>query len=329
MMHFKGCTCNVCNQPFQNGDDIVVCPECGAPYHRACYANEGHCVYEARHGKDFEYQPPTTAGSGNRCGNCGADNPIGNLFCENCGTPLGDRKDATQPAGGAQRVQPQQIASATIQANPFAQGGGPEQAFQSMFDAATVGREYDGISSAEWMHYIGKSAPYYLYQFSRMDESGRKTSICWSALFLAPLYFAYRKMWGWTVLSALATILVNVPSFLTLLLGAGVNIGFTLSSGTLNSLLLIGMVLYWGISIFFGVFAFHLYRQHSAKKLRALREHHTGTDVQAYNETLAHAGGTSAVAVAILCVLTLIASYLFAFWVGPEKILSMYNNLYY
>ena len=40
-MDWKGHKCVSCHKLFKEGDDIVVCPECGAPYHRACYAAEG------------------------------------------------------------------------------------------------------------------------------------------------------------------------------------------------------------------------------------------------------------------------------------------------
>lgn len=49
--------CQVCKKPFVQGDDIVICPSCGAPYHRECYKKEGHCVYDAKHAQGFEYHP--------------------------------------------------------------------------------------------------------------------------------------------------------------------------------------------------------------------------------------------------------------------------------
>ena len=57
MFNFKGCNCVACRQPLKPEDDIVVCPDCGAPYHRACYEKLGHCQFEAQHGPDFEWQP--------------------------------------------------------------------------------------------------------------------------------------------------------------------------------------------------------------------------------------------------------------------------------
>ena len=47
-MKYTGIPCAACNKPFEDGDDIVVCPECGTPYHRACYKELGHCIHEQR-----------------------------------------------------------------------------------------------------------------------------------------------------------------------------------------------------------------------------------------------------------------------------------------
>ena len=44
MMDLSGIPCPVGGKPFTKDDDIVVCPVCGAPYHRACYQEAGHCV---------------------------------------------------------------------------------------------------------------------------------------------------------------------------------------------------------------------------------------------------------------------------------------------
>ena len=40
----------------KKGDDIVVCPECGAPHHRECYEKEGHCHFADKHGADFSFE---------------------------------------------------------------------------------------------------------------------------------------------------------------------------------------------------------------------------------------------------------------------------------
>ncbi|MEE0240886.1 MAG: RING finger protein, partial [Ruminococcus sp.] len=44
MADYTGQSCFVCQKPFEPEDDVVVCPECGTPYHRACWQHYGHCI---------------------------------------------------------------------------------------------------------------------------------------------------------------------------------------------------------------------------------------------------------------------------------------------
>lgn len=58
-MNYKGVSCPVCGQEFKEGDDIVVCPECGAPHHRSCYKQLGHCALQQElHEKGLEWKNP-------------------------------------------------------------------------------------------------------------------------------------------------------------------------------------------------------------------------------------------------------------------------------
>jgi len=54
-MDYFGYKCQVCDNEFVKGDDIVVCPECGTPHHRECYNSLGHCVNESKHSKEYDY----------------------------------------------------------------------------------------------------------------------------------------------------------------------------------------------------------------------------------------------------------------------------------
>jgi hypothetical protein len=47
---FIGDSCPVCTKSFREGDDIVVCPDCGTPHHRACYSEIGRCARFQLHG---------------------------------------------------------------------------------------------------------------------------------------------------------------------------------------------------------------------------------------------------------------------------------------
>ena len=41
MPKYYGCPCEGCGRPLTLKEDIVVCPDCGAPYHRTCYEKLG------------------------------------------------------------------------------------------------------------------------------------------------------------------------------------------------------------------------------------------------------------------------------------------------
>lgn len=116
MFFYEGYICPVCKQKFKDSDDIVACPECGAPHHRACWNQEGHCHFIADHGtprqwkrpeepsfpsEDFpaasgpspaespsSAQRPKGDGSVKYCTRCGQQNPEYAEFCSRCGQKL-------------------------------------------------------------------------------------------------------------------------------------------------------------------------------------------------------------------------------------------------
>ena len=57
-MDYKGVECPVCKNIFTENDDIVVCPECGAPHHRACWFSVNHCAFEEKHAEGFVFEAP-------------------------------------------------------------------------------------------------------------------------------------------------------------------------------------------------------------------------------------------------------------------------------
>ena len=91
MSIYESQICDICGEKFTRTDDIVVCPDCGAPFHRRCWNKAGHCAHEAEHAYGFEWTSTPirpAIDSGIKCPNCGAVMPEGTLFCENCGCPL-------------------------------------------------------------------------------------------------------------------------------------------------------------------------------------------------------------------------------------------------
>ena len=89
MASYTGAKCIVCEQTFKDGDDVVVCPDCGTPYHRDCYKQAGKCINDALHENGESWKKSAQeGGEGLRCRRCGFNNDKDRLFCESCGTPL-------------------------------------------------------------------------------------------------------------------------------------------------------------------------------------------------------------------------------------------------
>ena len=104
---YIGQPCVVCGEAFKEEDDIVVCPDCGTPHHRACYEKLGHCGNEALHEKGEEWTPPSQWSEKNekvydgegplRCMRCGTVCRAGTLFCPVCGSPIGSERNQDGP----------------------------------------------------------------------------------------------------------------------------------------------------------------------------------------------------------------------------------------
>ena len=60
-MFYDNAVCDGCGQPLLEGEDIVVCPDCGTPQHRKCYELNNRCVNEHLHESGFVWQNPNAS----------------------------------------------------------------------------------------------------------------------------------------------------------------------------------------------------------------------------------------------------------------------------
>ena len=208
-MEFTDYTCPVCNERFKNGDDVVVCPECGTPHHRVCFENNGHCFYEEKHkeGFSFERAGESDGEDGEEsadtviCPNCKAENEKTSFYCRSCGLPLNER-DRTQnnsansanPQGGFNRGA----------AGPFGFGTAGMPAFDPLAGLDSEEEIAEGVKAGETAKFIGKNTQYYLTVFKNIKRFN-KSRFNFSAFFTSGAFFIYRKM---TLLGVLISLLV-------------------------------------------------------------------------------------------------------------------------
>lgn len=58
MVQYMGKACEACKKVFEENEQTVYCPQCGAPLHRACWEKNGGCPYSERHSSGFKWAPP-------------------------------------------------------------------------------------------------------------------------------------------------------------------------------------------------------------------------------------------------------------------------------
>lgn len=323
MAIYLGCKCPICQKPFEQNDDVVVCPECGAPYHRECYQKQHQCVFADKHAAGFVWKPDpaATQAAENGCNDpsrfsdpqiscpvCGSPNPATGLFCENCGSPLNG--SGSQQAAPNQPPFPGNFSSATNgSSNPFdfVQGGIPAPL------RVDPQEELEGIKASDWATFLGKNAAFYLTSFKGMKVTGKKISASFAAFFFGPFYFIYRKMWalGFGLLGINA--LLRIPMFLQFMVAANHPLVNGLTMQALDPWLLVTSLLNLMLMFAQGVFAVVLYRKHGVNRIQAI----LNSDALDKQSLLAKAGGTSTVALVITLVVTVFAIWgvsLFAMW---------------
>ncbi len=330
MADYTGSRCIVCTEQFKEDDDIVVCPECGTPYHRECYAKSGKCLNTELHRTHRTWKPSSDVGDGlggavgeeNICRVCGCVNTQTALFCSRCGNPM--------PALERHNEEIREKQSAAMNGNPYF-GGGEEKnggginvrPFLINFSDPLCGynpdEDFDGVRLCELGDYVETNTHYYLPIFKRIKETSRAISWNFSAMLFPELYFAYRKM----PLVALGAFIVRavsrLPMYISVLAQGNIMYlselaqNFDLRSTAFQAMNMLSYVLTYALMFFCGSFANRIYYKHSVRKTAKIK---AAVPPQNLRQTLRRKGGTSAlwlVLFIILYILPVSAIYLLSY----------------
>ncbi|MDR1564417.1 MAG: DUF2628 domain-containing protein [Oscillospiraceae bacterium] len=267
MIDYTGLSCPHCDEKFNKGDDIVVCPECGAPHHRACWFEEGQCSFKVLHDPEFEWKRPEEA----------APPPVfvqGNPFApaypnSSEDTPGNAENQAAPPPPGGQF--------------PPQNGQRPNGPFFFNISApAAMGIKEDelieGITVKELLKFLGASnVYYYLRAFYNMTKRGISISFNFMAFLFSGIWFFSKKMYFMGCVAAMIVVIPNtVASVITyffvpananesaVVLGLSSNIPLTYQS----IIYLLGFVQIAAM-ILFGLFANKMYLNHCKKQINA------------------------------------------------------------
>lgn len=264
--------CAVCGGYLFSDDDIVHCPECGAPHHRDCYAAVGHCGMQEYHGTEKQYSNSDTEKQieekGNICNRCGKPLPQDSKYCPFCAKSVdetdtnNDEQDFISFGPGGIRIDPY--------------GGVDKES------------EIDGVKVKILARFVAFTPNRIIPKFKKFFDSGKRVSWNWMG-FISPFSHAFfRKMNGafFAYLLLEITAYVLITPFYNLLLSANLPINYTTSQlseyvannmehfmnpaallmATLGFLLLIGMRVYAGL------FNDWHYMRHSIGSVKAIQK---------------------------------------------------------
>ncbi len=204
----KARNCVACGQEFYPDDDVVFCPVCGAPHHRSCWHEEGHCHYEVAHGTDLQWHPkeepqePQVSQENPReeTEDNGSPFPfsggIAMTKCPHCGrfVPCQPTPSTCRHCGG-------EIPAIST---PFGGDGSPFGGSFASAPSANPNEPVDTATVGKLSRIVMQRRDYYLPRFQSLKKQGTKTiSWNWSAFFLTTYWFAYRKCYVWAVFSTI------------------------------------------------------------------------------------------------------------------------------
>ncbi len=312
MSRYIGKKCVICDNAFSKTDDIVVCPDCGTPYHRDCYAAAGKCVADGLHEKGISWHDfQVETGNILVCKNCSHENMPDSLFCEKCGKPT---KMQDIPEN-----QPNKPNKPFVVIN----GKNVPAEFAFMFDeycGLSPEEDFEGVKLKEIADFVGPNKHYYLPIFKVMKDSNRKFSMNLPAIIFPHYYFAYRKMYLPMIVALISYILLEINMQFEYIKDSSTLIYKLVSRDPklLEAMLnftnsdtyafVSGLVFYIGLalSVIFACFSNWLYYRHCIRKIKAIKN--KKTDDKTKVRFIKKCGGTTHVG--LLCAFLIIMPFL-------------------
>ncbi len=342
MFKYSGISCPVCHEKFSENDDIVVCPDCGAPHHRACYMQTGHCAFENSHGSGKTWQLPEQPEQRNtaaelHCPSCGTLNPRTNERCSVCGAPLeGFETEENRQSGQdvydfnpySRRKAPGSPEQGAPKAPSGSSGPGfgvippvPPNPFTTPYGGLDPDETLDDVSARDYVLFVGVNSYYFLPKFKAFANKERTFFLNLSAFFFTYFYYLYRKMYGLGLLILAAFLVLSIPASVinmstiqdTLLqLGMISEPMFSITvTPQLTIMANVFNVLAFGLRVFLGLYTNRLYYSHARNRILALREQPVAANDEEYCFALARAGRTNRKLILII-VITFAVLYFFS-----------------
>jgi hypothetical protein len=241
-LRFEQEPCTHCRKPLHPAeDDVVVCPDCGAPMHRACWQAEGGCPFAASHGS-YLWQPSAAAPEpppafdpqrnlGVVCPICGTNQPKQARVCGVCGCNF-DLYQAAVRAATEQRSEEQPRepdAAGQLPVPPFLPPPARPQRAAFFVNGRYLSPEdqIDGVTLDDAATHIRGTYAGISRYFSKFERN-RVLGWNWAGFFFAPFWLFYRKLYRFALpLAALLLIFTFATLNMSARFSASINPAYT------------------------------------------------------------------------------------------------------
>ena len=212
--------CEYCGEQFAKNDDIVVCPDCGAPYHRKCWEAHGVCAHSAEHGlahthKEDEAQQTENvpeedfigavrsqmrAQKGENEADAGEDASANRQYCENCGAKLISGDEYCVYCGHKQGDPVMKTTAKHAEKDPLG-GFAPDD-------------DFGGEKAEDIALVVRNNAAKMMPKLHKISTQKVKISWSWPAFLFGYLYYFFRKLYKYGLIVIMAQVLLfNVLNF--------------------------------------------------------------------------------------------------------------------
>ncbi len=274
-MKFTDESCFSCGSKFDEKDDVVVCPQCGTPYHRECYNLTGECINTQLHEIGGKYKRTDSHENTDKpedivvCPKCGHNNTESTEICPGCGCRMPEKEASAFDGEG-------------IGIEEIFGSGHP---FLKPYLGFNPDEDLGGATVKEVSEFVDSNTLYYIPLFKKMKDMGSKASLNIACFLFPYFYFANRKMWFWGILTAVIGIILELPATLYTLVTAEIELPYIqdiITNIASKEQLLLAMsdvcaIASWIFRLVVCTFANWLYFRFAIKSIRKIKENCGGT----------------------------------------------------
>ena len=223
---------------FFDDEDIVVCPECGAPYHRECWNSVGTCIHSAEHGS-YEWK---------------GDSAELREHLENVESAQINKPETSEDGFEIFHVESYDEYREIMDRKLLEQ--------QKDFE------EVDGVTAQELLKFVGKNGYYYLPVFKDIRKNNKLLKLNFASFLFFPIHCFYRRM---NLFGVIMMVLLFLSTETRILLNYFAdNLG--LSSSDLAVAYIVTAMISLALNIFALMFFNYFYLKTAVRKIKTIKQ---------------------------------------------------------